>query len=505
MIGALVATEALGVAGPASAEPVPAPAAEQQNDTEQTSIDVTITDAEYQRLVAEGKKREAGQLKTPGVPTQAAVRPAKVAAVTPHKAPLSLRAAGQRARQMGAEHTGPAKPAPSAATGPSTKVAPAIGDQPDQAALDQCMNGDAEDEFGRILNRFVYCKRFETQVNFYRIVFGRRIPMGNTEFTYELVGQGDDQARRIRTFARVQEDSIDYNWVIGWEEVFIAPYLPLSFIVNCVEDFEVCNATRGPVIMPFVTWDNNTNWFYWDVYNFARSGVGRDVISYNRFYLEFEALGYGVSDPGNSASRLVRCDSATYMAHGATQYPEACVFAEVIPHLNYQVGSDHGSVALHIATAQDRPNDTWPRLVPDGTPPPRDKRIPGKYDPGNADAPGLHRILGDVHAGQARANEEHKDGACYKRGPQAALYLDTGLPVPPAPPAEQCDEYPFGSTLEGAAHPDWDFSVMAVPQRDNSVAGGILRSWYTDDRILAWDADLPAPDITNDEFYVNIE
>ncbi|SNY73328.1 Deoxyribonuclease NucA/NucB [Paractinoplanes atraurantiacus] len=508
MIGALAVTGAVGVSGPAAAAPTPVPAAEQPADGESGSIDVTISDAEYQALVAEGKKREAGLLKTPGAPAQAAVRPASIAAETEHRKPVSLETASRQSRQMGAQHPSPVKAAPpvrTGATGPVTNVAPAIGDQPDQGALDQCMTSDAENEFGHVLNRFVYCKRFETQVNFYRVVQGFRIKMGETEFTYELVGQGDDHARRIRTFARIQEDSVDYDWRIGWEQVFIAPYLPLSFIMNCVEDFEVCNATRGPVVLPFVTWDNNTDWFYWDVYNFARSGVGRDVISYNQFYLEFQALGYGVSDPGHSASRRVRCDSATYLAHGTTQYPEACVFAEVIPHLNYQVGTDHGSVALHIATAQDRPNDTWPKLVPEDVPPPRDKRIPGKYQPGVADAPGLHRITAELHPGQTKDNEDHKEGACYKRGTQKDLYLDTGLPTPPDTSVEQCDEYPFGSTLEGAAHPDWDFSVRAVPQRDNSVAGGILRAWYTDDRILAWDAELPAPDITNDEFYVNIE
>jgi hypothetical protein len=509
MAGALVTTGVFGTGSPASAAPDPAPAAQpaavKQLDDAPSQIDVTITDEEYQRLVAEGKKREAGQLKTPGVPRQAAVRPAAVIAETEHKAPQSLEAASRQARRVGAANTDNGKSGPATATGPSTKVAPAIGDQPNQAALDQCMTSDAEDEFGRVLNRFVYCNRFEMQVNFYRVLGGIRIKMGDTTFNYELLAQGDDDERRIRTFARVQEDSMDYDWRIGWEEVFVAPYLPLSIIANCAEDFNVCNATRGPVIMPFVTWDNNTSWFYWDVYNFDRSGVGRDLLSYNGFYLQYEAMGYGISAPGKTATRKVRCDSATYMAHGQTQYPEACVFAEVIPHLNYQVGSDHGSVALHIATAQDRPNDTWPRLVPEGVPPPRDKRIPGKYDPGNADAPGLHRITGELHPGETRANEEHKNGACYKEGPFAAVYLDTGLPTRPNTPAEQCDEYPFGSTLEGANHPDWDFSVLAVPQRDNSVAGGLLRSWYTDDRILAWDASLPVPDITNDEFYVNIE
>ncbi|MCL7379772.1 NucA/NucB deoxyribonuclease domain-containing protein [Streptomyces sp. 35G-GA-8] len=49
----------------------------------------------------------------------------------------------------------------------------------------------------------------------------------------------------------------------------------------------------------------------------------------------------------------------------------------------------------------------------------------------------------------------------------------------------QCDEYPFVSTLEGAAGKDWDFSVRAVPQADNSSADGTLVAYYNTDRVLA--------------------
>ncbi|MFC7614376.1 NucA/NucB deoxyribonuclease domain-containing protein [Actinokineospora soli] len=121
---------------------------------------------------------------------------------------------------------------------------------------------------------------------------------------------------------------------------------------------------------------------------------------------------------------------------------------------------------------------------------------------GDPTAPGLHRITETLHPGEYLNNRNHKDGACYKTGPERDLYLDTGLPRPPIPSIEQCDEYPFASTLEGAAHPHWDFSVMAVPVSDNASGGGQLVTFYHEDRVLAWDFDLP--ESINDEFWVEI-
>ncbi|MGW7090211.1 hypothetical protein ACWGH2_42915 [Streptomyces sp. NPDC054871] len=44
-------------------------------------------------------------------------------------------------------------------------------------------------------------------------------------------------------------------------------------------------------------------------------------------------------------------------------------------------------------------------------------------------------------------------------------------------------------------------SVLAT---DNRGAGGMLRRYYTDDRILAWDEKLESPAQSNDRFYMNI-
>ncbi|MEU1475806.1 NucA/NucB deoxyribonuclease domain-containing protein [Streptomyces sp. NPDC005760] len=388
-----------------------------------------------------------------------------------------------------------------------TLAAPApIGDQPDPTLLAECLaKDDADSDFGRVHNRFTYCNEREGVVDFYWVVNGRRIWRGTNTFTYQIFAQGDNTSRRIRIFSRVVEDSVRYNWLLRWDQLFTGRDVRLNLMANCPDDFTLCHAAPSSVSLPFVVWDNNDDWYNWDVYGHDSAGVGRDLITLNRFRMEFWGEGAGATvQRGWSSSRWMRCDSGSYFSQGTTVYPEACVFNEVTPRLNYALASDYRSVAQHIYDAQYFPNSTYPLLVPPGVPQPRDKVIPGRYDPGNAAAPGLHRITETLHPGEYKANGDHKDGACYKTGPEAALYADTGLPTRPDTPAEQCDEYPFASTLEGAANPDWDFSVKAVPQRDNSIAGGLLGSYYNDDRILAWDPTLPDT-LANDRFYVHIE
>jgi Deoxyribonuclease NucA/NucB len=509
--GAAAAT-ALAVLSLAGAGQASAPSTDQSPATEEgvtaqavpaITLRVGVEGATLDQLLAQAKK---GALSVLTQPTQPTERDA-VYNTTPGNR-LSLVEAERMSRAQAARNWQPASLATaSGASGPAIQAAP-ITDQPDAGLVNECFNaGGADQGIGRVHNRFTYCLELRLSAEYWEID-NKGIPLekrGTTHGTMEVFAQGDENIRRIRVFTRIKADSVDYDWG-PIDDIFVAPNVPLSFIAQCVQDSEICHATRGPVTMPWVTWDNNTEWFSWDVYNHETLTEGRDKISYNEWFVEaftddkeFKTLVSAETD-----SRMIRCDSAHYFRRGVAPFPRACIFSEVIPHLNYELGSTHHAVAFHIYTAQFFPNTTHPFLVPPGVPPPRDKRIPGRFEPDNPSAPGLHRITDQLHPGPVLANSQHKDGACYKTGPYAAEYFDTGLPVPPSPPAEQCDEYPFASTLEGAAHPYWDFSVMAVPQRENSVAGGLLNKFYIDDRILAWDVDLPDPDETNDRFYVHI-
>lgn len=57
----------------------------------------------------------------------------------------------------------------------------------------------------------------------------------------------------------------------------------------------------------------------------------------------------------------------------------------------------------------------------------------------------------------------------------------------PRPAGMSCDEYPFRSTLEGAAHSS-DFSWAWVDRDQNSRAGSDLSAFYGRDRVLNGDA-----------------
>lgn len=57
----------------------------------------------------------------------------------------------------------------------------------------------------------------------------------------------------------------------------------------------------------------------------------------------------------------------------------------------------------------------------------------------------------------------------------------------------ECDEFPFASSYEGAAAPQYEanypygYSVKYIPGASNSSAGTKLGNWYSFDRILDGD------------------
>ncbi|MFJ9420365.1 NucA/NucB deoxyribonuclease domain-containing protein [Streptomyces sp. NPDC101227] len=166
------------------------------------------------------------------------------------------------------------------------------------------------------------------------------------------------------------------------------------------------------------------------------------------------------------AATGVRHDSASYLGASAS----GAIFDRVVPVMHYSRSSTaHGAVAQHIYTAQTNPAATWPKQ--DG------KTIPGSIASGKRLMP-LYPEW-DANAAQAyKDNQKAKDAAC------ADLEKVDG---------EDCDEYPFASTWEGAGLGDGNFSVQYLNSLQNRSAGGSLAGWYNSDRILHFD-----------QYYVNI-
>jgi len=160
----------------------------------------------------------------------------------------------------------------------------------------------------------------------------------------------------------------------------------------------------------------------------------------------------------------VRFDSAWYLPQ-----KQGSIFDRVMPYITYSKSDQEvKESARHIEDAQDHPETTYPRVA--------GKRIPGA----SGDDP-LHRLYHD--GTRRRQNREtFAVPVCEQQWPGYAEL------------SQDCDEYPFASTREGAARHLYEdvpygwFSVRPILFSDNQTAGRRLGTWYGADRILDGDA-----------------
>ncbi len=372
-----------------------------------------------------------------------------------------------------------------------------IGNTPPDALAQLCFSADKSyTDYILVFDRYSYCERKKISADYWKVdkTTGAKIEhMGTTYANMELFGQNSTNSRSTRLFARIQQGSVDYQWgaIDDW---WTAPGVPLSLIGQCEQVLTACSTFQPSATMTWGSWDNSTTWYPWDTGSPEYGMWGRDKRGLHRVNMQFytDSDEYDTDQPGVVQGLHPRCDSALYFA---TERPQSCVFQEVVPFIAYSsaAGSPNQGVAQHIQDAFASPNSTYPTSS-------TAKKFPGEYD-GTWTPSGLHRLTESLHSGIMAANESEKNDACQKIGD----YANTGLPYALQPGAGQdCDEYPFRSTLEGAASPNWDFSVRAVDETQNRSAGGSLLGFYNSDRVLAWDSTLPDPNYSNDTFYVRI-
>ncbi|GAA1823270.1 hypothetical protein GCM10009682_49470 [Luedemannella flava] len=469
--------------------PAPAAAAPKADDTRES----VFVDQGARPALAGGTRTTDGK---PGEkPRNVPKRPAEERAVKPAEvdrlAKTAARANDQLTYRDSATLDAPASE-------PTVSLLSEVPDAPNENELDECINAPgAKTQFGRVHNRFLYCREDTAAFDFWEIDT-KGVPIeleGTNTFTYTLIAYGSNKSRTIRVFLKVQEDSVEYDeWDII-DRFTVAPDLEGTIILDCADVTDLnCVATNSGITHTFADWDDGSDWLSWDITSREEGAADvADKILRHQWRIRWEAEptdDFPLAFPGHSVSRTIRCDSATYYRGD----PKACVFYDVIPHLTYSTADPAvKGVAEHIRDAQNNPNGTDPRVSP-----PRDKRIPGKFLD-DASAPALHRIANSDP--QYNENRDHKDGACYGRGPVRDQYAGLGLwPDNTPTTGNDCDEYPFRSTREGAAsrarlgEAGWDFSVRAVDSKQNQLAGSRLNKYYRSDRIL----------YNTDDFYVNI-
>ncbi|MEU9117908.1 hypothetical protein AB0D04_40860 [Streptomyces sp. NPDC048483] len=476
--------------------------------------DIGLTKKTLADLRAKGKKARVQGLKS--LPTtDSAPTPTKpLKRLQPDAKPLTVNQGYGQSRKEAA--------APAGDTAPATAGAPAttsdspnnhqgwdpIGTRPPADRLEACLKPVKFNSY-RTYNRFTHCGYYGLALRYWE-VDSNGVPVeleGTTYIKVKVFGQGDPKQRRTRIFSTVDKGSIDYEWGLI-DDWWTAPGIPFTLEGVCNQPASVCNSSPGGYSAPAASWDNNPSWVHWDIHNFENGTQGRDKISFNRWhvraYTDQPADGYKTVEPADIPSRLQRCDSADYMVDRNKKYPKACIFPEAVPFLTYTLGSDHDEIARHLRAAFNNPNNTYPLPAAPGEPP-KTKKIPGRYT-GTASSPGLHRITEKLHEETYKDNRRHKDGACFYKGRYKDLYKDTGLPPSKRPDKtkkEECDEYPFASTVEGAASKKWDFSVRAASRAHNKRAGNILRVYYLEDRMLAWDETFT--ENGNDQFFMRIK
>jgi hypothetical protein len=331
---------------------------------------------------------------------------------------------------------------------------------PPQQILDACLaHENAGKPGGHVYNRYVWCERNSIRGETFKVPPGEF--SGAFVLPYRAIALASPFSRQVHYFFHADDEETLGKFTSS---------SPLSIRVGC-QDLDVgCSADIGEVTHDIGDWPDQ-GWVDW---NFGSDENASPQTPEKVLRNNFASNGNAVDDAGievdlKGASRPnFRCDSASYFP------TRACVFTDVIPRLNYVYGNGYNEVVDHIRLAQDHPDQTHPPQI--------GKTIPGRYPPPALDT-GLFRV--EYRGATWKKNGTAKDAACAT--------------LPPPASGQDCDEYPFASTKQGAALGDGNFSVRYVDAGQNRSAGGALPAYYLWDRILYWDSVTRPP---LDEFWV---
>ncbi|MGW2081187.1 NucA/NucB deoxyribonuclease domain-containing protein [Streptomyces sp. NPDC001939] len=328
--------------------------------------------------------------------------------------------------------------------------------------IDQCRgmapNWNTGDYVFRVVDHYNYC--MVAKCVYYTLTDG--VISGMTTWRCTTAGQGTKGAR-LTMFTTAYDHWED----IGLTDV-VGSGLRVGFATGGYNGSDgsnpACNST-GDSPSGRIAWTlGRTAVFY--VSSAQSDGYGRDAVSRCAVKQSGSMDGVLWADIFTTG---VRMDNASYLGSNG-----AGIFDRVVPIMQeYSLGSPrNAAVAEHVLFAQTSPNATYPPPDPGNV-----KDIPGSLASGKP----LSRLMSTWDATAASRYAKNRtvvQSACSNLTHEAD---------------EECDEYPFASTWEGAGKLDGNYSVRYVDDWQNGYAGNDLQSWYTGDRILH-----------KDLFYVNI-
>ncbi|WP_169809407.1 NucA/NucB deoxyribonuclease domain-containing protein [Actinomadura chibensis] len=359
----------------------------------------------------------------------------------------------------------------------------------DRITYAECVkNKDSGRPGGWVKNHFAWCGQFGEKWIAQRCNDDGCVPGGYLDLHYVIIGQGHHGPVPGSTTDRYMTFDVKIDYLVN-TDLFQTPGTTWGTRMDCLgKDSSKCKPS-ALASKPLSEWSVKPDASF-QITSPAKPPTKNDE---QRLYADVKQTSDAripgavpEGGPLSGAVTSIRFDSAQYIQkNGNTGTdPLGSIFTKADPFLTYSddIGTEYVEVADHIKLALDRPGETKPPFS--------DKQIPG----GGWGNP-LHRLaasLSDENTKRRDRNRYYSKKACDKYYP--------GWDIPKDPrdgkSIEQCDEFPFASTLEGAARflPEYDgprfenmFSARPVHRDDNGAAGRVLADWYDWDRILHGD------------------
>lgn len=332
--------------------------------------------------------------------------------------------------------------------------APQHRDTPeDEEFKEQCEDQDAAlDETGWFRDRFSQCTRRTWII----VVFLNGVPVGDVTSKITMLGYGSNGSREIRYVVYVD----DIKKTAAPNLILETLQIQVNF-AGCSSPQVDCPLLTGRDA-PVAAWRLQDDWSVSftspDVAGGGEQRVPQTL--YLRLWAHSPQPDFVFDPPFDSSTSRSRYDSATYV--GASRGAVFTDYQMVFPvNLNDPTQDES---ARHILDAQEHPERTFPSWV--------GKSVPGKTEP-------LTRLY--TPDGQLKESNRTKSIAMCKN-----VWGEYDGSV------QQCDEYPFASTYQGAmtgAPKPSDlqrYSVRVIDGNDNVHVGRDLleNNFYKTNRVL---------------------